>query len=443
MELDNKSVNLGIIKKPNILITAKFKSTLLETKVTALGVNDYLAQRPSEYKFDEQNRRVISYTSATLKKMLNAKSGGIYNQLKKTAINMRSRTMLKEDIENKSWKAIGLVSYAQFENGVFEIHFEHEADEYIKANKNFSIMQKALMMGYTSIYAYRLYELLNMEAYKINNNRNELEIYYTITELRFSLCCVNTDNADVQSEMVKENADLQKIYDSLPKKDVLYATYDAFKRNVIVVGVNQINEKSDLKVEYEEDKSGLGGKTIGIKFTIRYNKDSEIYINKDVSVIKNNIEREKEIPSNIDDLCDEISDYITGVKLKIKDIKILLEYAEYDTSIVMKAYDIALKTKEIKDFMGWMINCIKKVKDGEWESPISVINGSSELSDAIQEIKESIHKPEVSKGAWESLKLRSDFNDFLGDIDVPIELLELTKTYEECAKLYVDWKLRR
>lgn len=444
MEIDNNPVSLDIMKKPNLLITAKFKSTLLETKVTALGVNDYISQRPSEYTFDEQNRRVISYTSSTLKKMLGAKSGGIYNQLKKTAVEMRSRTMLKEDVENKSWKAIGLVSYASFENGVFEIHFEHEADEYIKANKNFSIMQKALMMGYTSIYAYRLYELLNMETYKINETRNVLELYYTIIELRFSLCCVNTDSTNVKSEMTKENADLKKIYKSLPKKDILYGSYEAFKRNVIAVGINQINEKSDLSVEYVEDRSGVGGRVNGITFYVKYNKDAEIYISKDVSVVENKSKKDTiEAPANIDDLCDEIADYIDGVKLKIKDIKALLDYANYDVDIVKRAYDLEVKAKEVNDFMGWMTSCIRKLLNGEWEEPIKTIQGDERLAKQIDEISETIHTPSVSKGAWDILKSRPDFEDFIKDIDIPLEMLEMTKTSEECTKLYVDWKLKR
>lgn len=327
-----------ITNSENLIIT-KSNYSFLKLKLITIFINDYLNQEPSEYKYDEQNRRIINYTSSCLKKLLKVKSGDIYYLLNKVINNMQSINMLKAE-ESNSWKTVGLISFAKCENNVYEIHFEKDIEKYLKSISNFSTMNRALTMGFTSIYAFNLYELLSRELYKINDEINIVERFYSIEELHFYLGCVNIEKKEILEEIQKENTDLLQLYKTLDEEDILHYIFYNFNKNVISVGVNQINEKSDLEISYKIHKNLSSTRVSGIYFYVKYKENSTEKVEKEEKIVK-------------------------------------------------------------------------------------------------------IQTSSIEEKAWENIKSCSDFEMFIQDIDIPVDLLELTKTKLECAKLYVDWKLKR
>ena len=76
--------------KSNYLISAKYASSLLENKITAISLAKI---QKKEYVEDKNGRIVCNMTANELRKLLNANAGSFYSQLEPVAINMTSRTL--------------------------------------------------------------------------------------------------------------------------------------------------------------------------------------------------------------------------------------------------------------------------------------------------------------------------------------------------------------
>ena len=108
--------------KSNYLISAKYASSLLENKITAISLAKI---QKKEYVEDKNGRIVCNMTANELRKLLNANAGSFYSQLEPVAINMTSRTLGFSD-PNKNggvFDYISVVDRARYENGTFSIFY--------------------------------------------------------------------------------------------------------------------------------------------------------------------------------------------------------------------------------------------------------------------------------------------------------------------------------
>ena len=341
------------ITRDNSLITARYKASLTENKMTVLALK--------RSTFDEHGRHVASFTASELKSIMKHDNGSFYQQLKDTAKKMQNRQLAIEDLETKKFKFMSIIDTAEFNNGVFTVSFNPDVNKYIdNLKKNFTIMNMGILVDFTSTYAYRMYEILKSQEYLIDlrgDERGEYCISYSVSELKVAVGCVDTSTPAVQQELGRKTPNYDKIVEELATDKHFDKWYD-FKKNVLDVAEKQINEKSDLCMRYELNRSGRGGKVQGVRIFIRHNpdyvdghvKEPEIQIDENISVVGQN--------QNIIRRLSEIIDYIQEYPVSVEEANLFLKKANFNVERVKDAYDYVLTKKKVKDFVGYMVDAI-------------------------------------------------------------------------------------
>ena len=433
------------ITRSNTLISAKYKSTLTENKIMVLALK--------KAKRDEFGRPTITFSTAEIKRVMGRDDGSFYTQLKSVAKAMTGRTMFIEDKEKHSFKFINIIHTAEFENGKFTVNFTPEMNYYLDDLKsNFTTMNMGILVDFTSNYAHRIYEPLKTQAYRVEKDNEPLKIDYNLSELKLAIGCVNTQEERVQKELDKPNPDFDYIVNSVAKEKHFEKWYD-FKVNVLEVAKRQINEKSDLEIDYEPLRSGRGGKVVGITFYIKKNEnykeieekteqENEILLENGTSVV----DTSDNVPQDYEDRFAEIMDYIEK-KVSSKDIKAFLKIADYDVERVKAAYDLSKKQTEIRNFVGWMK---KAIEEGYTDENIHLIDDSEEKAQKADIILEDYKKEKESgnlaERTWNRIKKRDEYQEFIGYLldqeGMTEETLEIAYSPRECMELYQNWKMK-
>ena len=274
-----------------------------------------------------------------------------------------------------------------------------------------------------------------------------LQIDYNLSELKLAIGCVNTQEERVQKELDRPNPDFDYIVNSVAKEKHFDKWYD-FRVNVLDVAKRQINEKSDLEIDYEPIRSGRGGKVVGITFFIKKNvnyneieakteKENEILLKNGNSVVDS-----AKRPDDYNERFEEIMDYI-DVRVSSKDLKAFLKAADYDVERVKKAYDLSKKQKEIKNFVGWMK---KAIEEGYSEDMIHIIDGSEENAKKADEILAEYEREKatgsLAERTWNRIKKKEEYQEFLqyiADQGMTEKTLESIYIPKERMELYQNW----
>lgn len=345
-------------KKSNFLITAKYKSTLMENKMFTLGL--------ANVKKDSNGNLVSEMPAGYIRTMIQPgkKNGSFYDQLFETALSMTSRQFIIQD-EN-GFDIFHLTPRAKYEKkvGVFKIFWERELENYLhQVQKNYTLLSLETFMKFDSVYSFRLYELLKSKMYipKYADHSTVIEGYYKhvmgLAELKLEMGVVDASEDKVQKILVSRlsgnsSPDYEKAVEAATNKT--YDRWQKFKTAVLEVAIKEINEKTDIHVEYDTVKSGKGGKVTSIIFYIRKKTEQT---DKKEKVLTT---EEK------DTVLDEILDLIEE-KISIKDCKAIAEAANYEIEKVKKVYQIAKNSPSNKDnLVGYLISGIKN----NYEEPV-------------------------------------------------------------------------
>lgn len=163
-------------------------------------------------------------------------------------------------------------------------------------------------------------------------------------------------------EYLKDAEELFKTYKDLILVKTLKEVPN-FKRYAIDKAKTELNEKTDINVEYEKIGKGRGGKCVGFKFIIQY---------KEV-VVEESAPQQKEV--DIFEFIDEMRSFMKDVNFSIKDLNNIAETANYDMNKVKNAYKILVSphNEEIKNATGFMMDAIRN----NYEPPITVSKKNS------------------------------------------------------------------
>lgn len=211
------------VVKSNSLIEASYRLTLDEMRLLALTIG---TMNP---KGDQQ---IFEFSvSEFIKQFPDVNHDRAYTQIK-SAIERISERWVKTEDESYVTKFRWVSSQTYFKKeGRFKIALTNEIMPYLTQLKGqFTQYQLEHISGFVSVHSMRFYELLTQ--------------YKRIGERRITV------------EDLKKWLQLEKKYN-------LWAE---LQRWVIKPALSEINEKSDLFVEYEPVKQGR--KTIGVEFTI-------------------------------------------------------------------------------------------------------------------------------------------------------------------------------
>ncbi|SDW44348.1 Initiator Replication protein [Lachnospiraceae bacterium KHCPX20] len=442
--MDNLMLNQKSYGKSNLMISAKFKSSLLENKLMAIA----LTRIETEYKDGETVLKARLYPGE-LKELI-SDPNHIYRDLAAVSKSIIGHTMFLED-GNGNFQAFAVVPNAKYEDGVFEIEFNRKIKEHILGlDKNYTLLKLSIMTGFSSNATFRIYELLKKDLYrcdpKVNGGRFNVE--YNLCEFRFLIGIANSDNPFVKKavDSMKE-IDWDELYTILIKKgskyDAKYKEPSKLKKDILDVAQKEIGEKSDLRFDYELIKIGRAYKKI--LFSIYPNRVKEAtQIEKNKEFIERLQEpRQMEIPMDSTVENQHLYEkYVGHAGLAKEDIDLLLKKADWDASVVESAIKYADKQDVIENYVGYLVRAVEQ----KWydTEPIVVVNGSKEKGDRIKEAQEIIknrtdeeEKIRLAdiwkKNFMRQPKIYQNFMDYLDkEKGLPAKVVEMT---------YVDYEL--
>jgi len=238
--------NSVIAIQHNNLVQAKYSMTLQQKRVMIWLVSQI---KPADEDFKEH---ILSVKELIEVCQLSGESA--YKQLKDITFSLIEKgiriidiTTPKEDIETQiSW-----LSSAKYRYGRVTLTFSPELKPYLLLLKErFTAINMIDMMQFKSVHAIRIYELLK------------------------------------QYENIGERIlDIEEIKECCGVKDKL-RKYDHFEKYLLLIAKREINEKSDIHIEFERIKPFR--KIEGIKFIITKNKAYELRNNpsKQVQEVK-------------------------------------------------------------------------------------------------------------------------------------------------------------
>lgn len=333
-----------IIKKANQLITGKHKINAIEQKIFNLSL--------AKVKFDNKlGRPVAELTVKEMRDILDCKGNSIYRHIQNLSHTLRDRTIIINNMENDEYLMIGLINIVEYRNGVMKLKFEPECtDLVLNLKSNYTKLDLSLYKKLNNIYAMRLYEIFKSKIYKTEDS---LSLTYGINNLKLTIGMIQI-NDEIHKAIIKGD-DIEEVIENCDGVDSLKDSSNF--RRALNTAIDEINDITDIYVEYELIKKGKGGKIRAICFTVT--DKSKL---KKIKVKSDDIKTQEkdDTPSG-----DEIIALMFELKMEIKeelsinDYRQLLECANYDKNKVLEKYELAKKVKNIDNLMAWMLSAIK------------------------------------------------------------------------------------
>ncbi len=349
-------------RKSNLLISGKYKATIMENKLLAVSLSKI--QNATE---DEQGNLSVSMYVGDLSKIMQCSKKTLYNHLDKAARSLTGRTIGSSDPVNKKFEYYALIISAKYSDGVFTVKFNGDLREHIL---NLEKKYTTLNLGYTVRFKHnaslRLYEIFKSDQYKLKYHRQEMfypadgyTMDFSLAELKLMLGVVNAENETVKRILLDgQTPNYEKAVESAPESEKMFSEWGEFKRYVLDKAIEEIN-KTDLNVSYETTRSGRGGRVVGITFTIIPKTSEE----KKISPAEEVREQQKKDEF---DLLDDVLRLLKGYDISVKDARSILVAADYDMSKVETAYDVMRTGKNIENPVAFMIAAIKnRYKSGQ------------------------------------------------------------------------------
>ena len=337
-----------VLRKSNYLINTKYKMSATEHKIFNLSL--------AKVKYDEKENRPIAILSAKeVQGILNIKGNSVYSQMKTIANKLTgSKKILIEDKVNKKFSSMVLISVCTYVAGKGKMIVKFEPDTtdlVLNLKPSYTKLKLNVYKNLSNFHAMKLYEIFKSNMFK----GDVLDITYGINDLKFATLMILTDEK-IDDALVSGKMAIDEAIDEAAKIGG-YNTYSSFKR-AIDTAVKEINDYTDIHVDMEMIRTGIGGKVTKVRFIVKEKEENIISLDENTDII--NAENKEIDEDKLDNLIDEVREIITE-KLKIKDYKTLLEVAKYDTLLIKEKYEIMkMSNSEISNITGWLIKAIEE-----------------------------------------------------------------------------------
>ncbi|MCR5098313.1 MAG: replication initiation protein [Lachnospiraceae bacterium] len=441
---ENQLIESRSYVKSNEMISAKYKSTLLENQVMAIALT-----RIEENFKDKDAPLEARLYPGELKKLV-SDDAHIYRDLKALAKSITGHTMFLEDGKG-NFKAFSVVPNADYQDGVFIVKFNPVLKDHILGlDKNFTTLEISMMTNFTRNSSFRIYELLKKDLYRSKPNINDgrVDVEYNLFEFRFLIGIANSDNTHVQNRIKNmKEVDWEELYHVLEKNgsksDIKYKTTDKLQKDCIKPAQEELERKSDIRFEYELVRIGRPYKKIVFHIYPNVPQDeSELEVRKQFVENLNRRGRQYEMPMDISEATKGLYDDFVGHNgLAKEDIDHLLAVAKMDTDTVRQSIEYTDRQGVVNNYMGYIVRTIEN-RYFERET-IAVVEGSHEKAVVLDRVMGEARSDATKRRVWESTKNKDDFDDFLRFIDARkgltfIELDEILPP-EEAVEEYVEW----
>jgi len=325
-----------IYQKSNVLISAKYKSTILENKVMAI-----ILSQINNAKEDKEGSLVVNIPASYLREKLDVKGGSFYSHLERVAASMTGRVVGMSDKESQKFLFVPLISLAKYSDGVFTCRFVPEMKKHLTSLKaNFTQMHLSQTLSFKYNASLRLYEILKSYCYqpkKMQGSyiKDKYEIHLSVSELKLEMGVINPAVGSVQTILTETGLRGIPDYDRAVEsaKDQMYLQFGEFRRACLDKAITEINKKTEMQVELVAHRSGKGRTIQDITFLVKIDKDK----------FKSKMESEEESidiePSQAEK--DECIDFVIDLieeKIKATQARSICEAALYNRDKIRKAY---------------------------------------------------------------------------------------------------------
>ena len=421
------------VKKSNALISAKYRTTLLENKILAIALTRLEVHGDSMW--------AMMYPGELKQILGNENDSNIYRKLKRIAKTMVGHHVVIEDGQG-NFKAFSMITNVEYVGRVFKIVFNKELIPYVyQLRSNYTTFSLATLVGFSKNSSWRIYELLRKEIYREKFTTKEyIKKEYDIFELRFMIGLVNTDEEGVKRAEASGKS-WEEIYEKYAIEKQYQTWYD-FKTRVLEPAQKELAQKSDIRFEFKGIRMGIGGKVRRIEFTIWRNAIDDVIQQSLLHKVQTIEEKNSEYHqvSLTDTAFENIyCKYVNHNALTREDIELMLEVAEYDGDKVERAIKRADAQPHLTNYIGWILKCIKD----EYAEPIEVVEGSAEKAAKIHTLLDGMHAPEVAERAWARIKNREEYTIFvsyLAEAGISEDMLEYGYDASEKVNLFFNWK---
>lgn len=422
----------AFVRKSNIIITSKYKATLLENQLTSICLS----------RVKQQNGEYIATISANeLKKLfsLNSKETHIYKKLFNAAQKMAGRTLAVEN-EDGNFAVISVIQTATYIDGIFSVRFNKDIKDYLfNLKERYTTYALSNVLSFTSDHSFRIYELIRKEAYRITKNNPVAVVEYGLSEFKCIIGVVDTSTEKIRTMMQQDFVDWDRIVEIAPEKT--YAKWGNFRTRVLEVAKKEINAQCDMCFDYKPITSGRGGRVIGIRLYIQKN-------NSDHTAVDEIRKRLDEVNEDYEQTSlfkpsPELLKYIGHNSLKKKDINIFLEDAGGDNELVIRSIEKADEQPDIRNYVGWIRKCIRS---GGYSDDTPVLSGSESNARFVEAIRKDVedNKDEIAAGFWVKVRDKKSgkfpqFLEYLSQNGMDLTMFEAANTPAECANKFLDW----
>lgn len=296
-----------VVSKSNKLVNGRYNLGLNEQKIILTMI--------SLIDINDSDFNKVNFTIKEITNLLNIPINNLYRDIGKIIKNLRKNDIfIDERDENGIGKVIetSFVTTAIYDNkhGVLSLEFSDTLRPYLLELKGFFTsyrLDNALSLS--SKYSIRIYEKLKCNEFKKS-------FIWSV-------------------ENIKEDLIL---------KQKSYKLYSNVKQKIILIAIDDINKNTDIKVRFEEIKTGR--KITAIKFYIKENSK-----NKQNCYGKNT---------------QELKEIFSEIEITSEEIEEIFENSERDIEKIKKVYEYS-KTQNIENLVGFML---EMVKNDKFQEPI-------------------------------------------------------------------------
>lgn len=363
--------DLGTYRKSNYLIKAKYKMSLTSEKLFAISLSRLRENLGNDGKMS------VTISKSELRKLLAKRDkdgnsviddGNIYRQLLEAANSLHLLAIYIQNDSKKHFHIENIYQTINYNDSDLYFEFNPNIRNYvIELKDNFTVLNLPIMLRFTRNYSYRLYEVLKSKCYyprfvPVEQRTDKFQFRVDLLELKFTIGVLNAKDEKVVNLFNSENPAIdvyKKAYDILKKdKKIKYDTWKDFKTRVLDPSVEEINEKTDIHVEYILGK-GARGRVVDIEFHVDLCKDIPV------------LELKKKSVEEIEDFLDDMR-MIMPLVIKTKDLRAIAEASDYNLDKIKKAVALYDKAGNIENIVGFLISAIKEnymyiSKQKKWE----------------------------------------------------------------------------
>ena len=333
--VEEKALERIKYKKSNRLINARGKASAMVQKIFTIAI--------TEAKPDKDGNFAAVISGTMLRKIFGNYSGSFYESVRVACDSgeLRRPDLLSwririENREKMSFDTINVVTRATFVNGILRIKFNSDIkDDIYNLTSQYTELYQYVVIRMQSPYSIQLYERFQSEMdyqrARYHDNEGPYTIVYSLEDMRdiFSL-------------------DFETVENGKREQRHLHSEFPDFRKHVLDVAKKEINSIAPIHMEYETIRAGRGGRVQSIRFILTRKQTEDKEDAKPLS--KEELLNRKLVFADAASLLSE---------LDVKAVQSICKAADYNFDKIEKAYNIAQKTKGIKNLAGWMIQAIR------------------------------------------------------------------------------------